>query len=77
MATVKVYGTQACPWCHRAKAYLKSKNVDFQDIDVSTDYEAAMTMVQASGQQGVPQIWIDDSIIIGFNQEKIDELLGL
>lgn len=77
MATVKVYGTQACPWCYRVKSYLKSKNVEFQDIDVSTDHEAAMTMVKASGQQGVPQIWIDDNIVIGFMQEKIDELLGL
>ncbi|MFO8061377.1 MAG: glutaredoxin family protein [bacterium] len=77
MANVKVYSTPTCPWCTRAKNYLKSNNVQFEDIDVSTDREKAMEMVKKSGQQGVPVIEIDGQIIIGFDQNKIDNLLGL
>lgn len=77
MANVKVYSTPTCPWCTRAKNYLKSNNVQFEDIDVSTDREKAMEMVKKSGQQGVPVIEINGQIIIGFDQNKIDNMLGL
>jgi len=72
---VKVYSTPTCPWCTVAKKYLASKNVPFEDIDVSADREAAIEMVQKSGQRGVPVIEIDGEIIIGFNQAEIDRLL--
>lgn len=72
---VKVYSTPSCPWCTVAKNYLKSKNIQFQDVDVSQNREAAMEMVQKSGQRGVPVIDINGSIIIGFNQASIDSLL--
>lgn len=77
MANVKVYSTPTCPWCTKAKNYLRSKNVQFADIDVSTDRNAAMEMIKKSGQQGVPVLEIDGEIIIGFDQQRIDGLLGL
>lgn len=77
MANVKVYSTPTCPWCVRAKQYLKSKNIQFADIDVSRDRESAMEMVRKSGQQGVPVIEIDGNIIVGFDQGRIDKLLGI
>ena len=70
--TVKVYSTPTCPWCTVAKNYLKSKNVPFEDIDVSTDRQKAIEMVQKSGQRGVPVIDINGKIILGFDQEQID-----
>ena len=75
--TVKIYSTISCPWCTRAKAYLTSKNVEFEEFDVSSDRAAALEMVNKSGQQGVPVLDINGDIIVGFNQAKIDELLGL
>jgi len=77
MTMVKVYGTEACPWCHKVRSYLKDKNVEFEYVDVALNQEEAIKMIQASGQPGVPQIQIDDSIVIGFMKDKIDELLGL
>ena len=56
--TVKVYSTPTCPYCKKAKEYLSSKGVSFQDIDVSTDKAAADEMVKISGQMGVPVIVI-------------------
>lgn len=73
--TVKVYSTPTCPWCRVAKNYLASKNVPFEDIDVSRNREAAMEMIQKSGQRGVPVIEINGEIIVGFNQAEIDRLL--
>lgn len=75
--TVTIFSTPTCPWCRVAKEYLTSKAVQFTDIDVSQDYPAAMRMVQKSGQMGVPQLWIDDEVVVGFNQARIDTLLGL
>lgn len=74
---VKVYSTPSCPWCTVAKKYLTSKNVPFEDLDVSVDRESALEMVQKSGQRGVPVIDIDGEIIVGFNQKAIDNLLNL
>jgi glutaredoxin 3 len=74
---VKIYSTPSCPWCTVAAKYLSSKNVAFEEIDVSTDRNAALEMVRKSGQRGVPVIDIDGEIIVGFNQGAIDKLLNL
>ena len=73
---VIVYSTPICPWCHRVKEYLESLNVEFEDIDVSTDQAKAAEMVQKSGQMGVPVIDINGTIIVGFDQKAIDDALG-
>jgi len=59
------------------KAYLKSKNVQFEEVDVMANQEGAAEMVQKSGQRGVPVLDIDGNIVVGFDQNKINELLGL
>lgn len=73
--SVKVYSTPSCPWCTVAKNYLRKRNVQFEDIDVSTNRTAAMEMVQKSGQRGVPVLDINGSIIVGFDQAAIDSLI--
>ncbi len=75
--SVKVYSTPTCPWCMRAKQFLKDNNIDFQDVDVSGDQQAADEMVQKSGQMGVPVLDIDGEIIVGLDKEKIKQSLGL
>jgi glutaredoxin-like YruB-family protein len=77
MKKVKVFSTPTCPYCHMAKAYLFDKKVAFEDIDVSQSQEQAIAMYQKSGQMGVPQLWIDDKVVVGFDKESIDQLLGL
>lgn len=74
---VKVFSTPTCPYCHMAKDYLKDKKVEFEDVDVSKDQALAMQMVEKSGEMGVPQLWIDDEVVIGFNKPVIDQLLSL
>ena len=74
---VIVFSTPTCPHCRHAKQYLRQKNVQFRDVDVSQDMQAARDMVRRSGQQGVPVIDIDGKIVVGFNRAKIDQLLGI
>jgi glutaredoxin 3 len=75
--SITVYSTPTCPFCIRAKQYLKDNNVLFVDIDVSENHEKAQDMIKKSGQMGVPVIEIDSVIIVGFDKDKIKETLGL
>jgi glutaredoxin-like YruB-family protein len=77
MAVVTVYSTPTCPWCHKTKDFLTEKGVAFTVIDVSTNEAKANEMVEKSGQMGVPVIDIDGEIIVGFNKEKLTEVLHL
>lgn len=74
---VTVYSTPTCPFCIRAKQYLKENNVQFQDIDVSSDQVKAQEMIDRSGQMGVPVLDIDGTIVVGFDKEKIKEALKI
>jgi glutaredoxin 3 len=72
---VKIYTTPTCPYCEMAKQYFKSKNIDYEEVDVSSDIEAAREMIEKTGQMGVPVIEIGDTIIIGFNRAAIERAL--
>ena len=74
---VRVYSTSTCPWCIRAKQFLKENNIDFQDIDVSANQQAADEMMQKTGQMGVPVLDVDGQIIVGFDKERIKSALGI
>ena len=74
---VKVYSTPTCPWCVRVKQFLKENNVEFENMDVSSDQAAADEMMQKTGQMGVPVLDIDGEIIVGFDKEKIKSSLNL
>lgn len=74
---VTIYSTPSCPFCMMAKKFLKENNIDFEDMDVSSDQAKAQEMVQKSGRMAVPVIDIDGEIIVGFDKEKIRKALGL
>jgi len=56
---------------------LEERGIPYQEVDVASDMEAAMEMIRKSGQQGVPVVEIDGEIVVGFDRERIDALLGL
>jgi glutaredoxin-like YruB-family protein len=74
---VLVYGTPTCPYCQKVKEYLKENNIDFTDFDVSSDQEKLEEMKDKSGQMGVPVVDIDGKIVKGFDQEKLNQILGI
>ncbi len=74
---VLLFTTPTCPWCVRAKQYLRQRNVKFREVDVSRDAAAARDLVRRTGQMGVPVVEIDGRPIVGFDKTQIDRLLGL
>ncbi len=81
---VKVYVTRICAYCTLAKRLLRSKGVEFEELDVSGDASARMWLVETTGQRTVPQVFIDDKPYGGYTdiaqldqQGRLDGLLGL
>lgn len=67
MAKVVVYTTSTCPYCIQAKELLKKKGVKFEEIRVDLDPAKRDEMVHLSGRRTVPQIFINDEPIGGFD----------
>ena len=70
-----LYKTETCPYCNDAKDYLDKIGADYKEVNISNNAKATEEIVNKSGQMGVPVIDIDGEIIVGFEKEKIDELL--
>ena len=77
MSKIRVFSTSQCPYCVTLKLFLKEHNIEFEDINVGEDQKAAEEMIEKSGQMGVPVIEIDDQMIIGFDKERISQLLDI
>lgn len=67
MAKVEIYTTQTCPYCHRAKALLNQKGVAFHEVDVSYDPDTRRQLVDRTGRRTVPQIFINDQSVGGYD----------
>ncbi len=70
---VKIYTTPTCVYCKAAKEFMKENKINFKEIDVSKNQKAAKEMIEKSGQMGVPVLDIDGKIILGFDQEAIEQ----
>jgi alkyl hydroperoxide reductase subunit F len=84
MARVQMYSMEWCPYCAKAKALLGAKGIDYDVIDVTDDEAAAIEMVKRTGQQGVPQFFIDERWIGGYDNlaylnatGALDRLFGI
>ncbi|MBP6143907.1 MAG: glutaredoxin family protein [Proteocatella sp.] len=76
MKKVVIYTSSTCSHCHHAMEYLDSKNIPYEEKNVSKDPEARKYLLQKK-ILGVPAIYIDDELIMGFDEAKINELLGI
>lgn len=74
---VKIYITPSCPYCYTLKEFLKEKDIEFVEIDISKDKAAKKEMIKKSGKMEVPIIEIDGEIVVGFDKEKISKLLNI
>lgn len=76
-ARIIMFSTPTCSFCNQAKRYFREKNIRFRDVDVSRDPAAARDMQRKTGQTGVPVIMINNKPIVGFDKNKINQLLGI
>lgn len=74
---VTIYSTPTCHFCHMAKEFFTENGVAFTDYDVQNDLEKRQEMVGKSGGMAVPVFDIDGEIIVGFDKEKIADLVGV
>ncbi len=74
---VKVYTTPVCPYCFTLKEFLKEHNVKFKEIDVSQNEKVKKEIVKKTGKLEVPVVEINGEIMVGFDKEKITELLKI
>ena len=72
---VTIYSTPVCHFCQQAKEYFKANNVAYTEYDVAADAAKREEMIELTGQMGVPVIKIGDDIVIGFDEDKVKELL--
>ena len=74
---VKIYSTPSCVYCKMAKEHFDDNKIVYENIDVASDAKARDYIVNRSGQMGVPVIEIGNEVIIGFDQERINQLLKI
>lgn len=67
MAKVVVYTTATCSYCHRAKDLLSARNISFEEIRVDLDEKKREEMMRLSNRRTVPQIFINDQAIGGYD----------
>lgn len=82
MPRIQMYATAVCPYCVRARRLLEKKGVDYEEIRVDQDREQHQVMLKRSGRDTVPQIFIGDRHIGGFDDmveldmdDELDPLL--
>ena len=83
-AILKVYSKDWCPYCAKAKALLRSKQLEFEEVDVTSDVEAEQEMIKRSKRRTVPQIFIDERSVGGYDDlsqlnatGELDRLLNI
>lgn len=77
MKNVTIYTTPTCHFCKAAKEFFAEHNVQFINKDVTTNKEFADEMINKSGQMGVPVIFVDNDMVIGFDEPKLKQLLEI
>ncbi len=84
MPKVVVYSTNVCPYCVRAKSLLQRKGVAYEELNIDLDRSLMEEMMERSQRRTVPQIFIDEFHVGGYDdmaeldaEGRLDELLGI
>lgn len=79
----RVYTKNYCPFCQMAKSLLTNKGIEFEEIYLGNDVEKMMELAKKTGMKTVPQIFIGDQLIGGYDDlksmndsGKLDEILN-
>lgn len=73
---ITIYTTPTCVYCKMAKAFFMDQNISYDEKNVAVDEAAREEMITKSGQLGVPVIDVDGEIVIGFDKQKLSELIS-
>lgn len=70
---IRLFIKPHCPWCHRAVAWLDTRGIQYEKLDVIADSKAFTEMVNLSGQRFVPTIEVDGKVLADFGPEDLAE----
>ena len=76
MLGATIYTTAYCPYCVRAKNLMKAKNINFTEIDITSSDEKLNELTLKTGMETVPQIWIGETFVGGFDELNAMEKSG-
>ncbi len=72
---IRVYTNSSCPYCIKLKKFLKESGIKFKEINISVHPEAAKELKNKTGQTGVPVTLFGNHRIIGFDENRLRNLL--
>ena len=72
---IEVFTTPTCPYCTKIKNWLDENGYEYEEHNVAEDREKAKEMISKTGQRGVPQTFVGDQAIIGFQPDKIQQAI--
>ena len=83
MSQITVYTTEPCPYCARVKGLLKSRGLEFSEVNLSKDPEGRVELAKQTGMMTFPQVIVEGQLVGGFNETqaavqsgRLDELLA-
>ncbi len=74
---VTIYSTPTCHFCQMAKEFFTEHDITYTEYNVAEDKEKVQEMVQKSGQMGVPVIFVGEEMAIGFDEDRLRQMLEL
>lgn len=77
MKNIIIYSTPSCHYCHMAKDFLDAKGIKYTEFDVASDLKKRKEMIEKTGQMGVPVIDIEGQIMVGYEESRLAEALGI
>ncbi len=77
MKKITIYSTDTCHFCNLAKDFFKANDLEYTEYNVGTNMEKRQEMMELTHQLGVPVIRIDDTVFVGFQEQKVAETLGI
>lgn len=74
---VKVYSTPVCPECKVVKSFLEALNIEFEEINAAGNDEIISYLEEKTGQRKVPVIEAGNDMVVGFDQDRIKQVLHI
>ncbi|AMV45369.1 MULTISPECIES: glutaredoxin 3 [Paraburkholderia] len=76
MSAITIYTTPTCPYCLAAKALLKKKGVSYEEVNLQGDRATALALMERTGRRTVPQIFVGETHVGGFDDLNALETAG-
>ncbi|MFB6203963.1 MAG: glutaredoxin family protein [Candidatus Nanohaloarchaea archaeon] len=75
MTEIEVFTTPTCPYCTKVKNWLEENGYDYTEHNVAEDREKAKKMIEKTGQRGVPQVFVGEETIVGYQPDRIEQAI--